>query len=436
MSAPPAPHRDAGLKRAIGAWGLGANVFNTVVGAGIFVLPAALAREAGAQAPWAYVACTLIMAGVVICFATAGSRVPTSGGPYGYAQAAFGPFVGFLTGVLVWLGSVLACAGIAAGLAGQAARVWPALADPAARAGVVMLMLGVLAAVNLRGVAAGSRLVDAMTALKLLPLALLLAAGAIFTLHGTEPPPMASQGAGLGRAMLLAIFAFQGMETALGVSGEVRDPHRNVPRGLIGAMAAIAVLYMAVQLIAQRTLGSGLAQSTAPLADAARTVWAPLGPVLLAGTAASMLGYLAGDVLSAPRVLFAFARDGVLPQRLGRLTPKTAIPSFAILTHVIVAAVLAVSGGFEELVLLAALASTGVYIVGCVAAVVLQGRGVAEAGAPLRVPGLWAAALLGIAGMGWLTVNAKPQELLGLGVTLLVGAGLYAIAKRRRAALT
>src|SRR5215467_5035218 len=105
--------RDRDLKRVVGPFGLAANIVNIVIGAGIFVLPAAISREAGAAAPLAYLACAIIMGAVALCFAEAGSRVPTSGGPYGYAEAAFGPFVGFVMGALIWLSAVLASAGIA-----------------------------------------------------------------------------------------------------------------------------------------------------------------------------------------------------------------------------------------------------------------------------------------------------------------------------------
>ena len=426
---------DTGLRRSIGAFGLGATVFNTVVGAGIFVLPAALAKEVGAATPLAYLACTVIMGAVALCFAAAGSRAPTSGGPVGFAEAAFGPLAGFLVGVLIWVASALAAAGIANALADAVANVAPVLSGRVARGLMIAAVLATLAAVNLRGARTGARLVEGLTLVKLLPLALLLAAGAWAVLAHPAPPPLPPGRARFGRAMLLALFAFQGMETALGVSGEVRDPARSVPRGLLGAMGAVAALYIAVQLVTQRLLGAALPESTAPLADAAASVWAPLGAVLAAGTAASFLGYLAGDVLSAPRTLYVFGRMGVLPGAFGRVAPGSRAPTLAILTHVAVAAVLALTGGFVELATLASLASVGVYLVGCAAAVMLQRRGVAQAGPPLRVPGLWAAALAGSAGMVWLTVNAHLSELAGLAATLLAGGLLYAVrTPARRAA--
>ena len=432
---------EGGLRQAIGPWGLGAAIFNTVVGAGIFVLPATLAREAGSAAPLAYLGCTAIIGCVAVCFAAAGSRTPVSGGPYGYAEAAFGPFMGFVVGVLVWLGSVLAAAGISAAIAEAVASVAPAFAQPAPRGALIVALLAGLAAVNLAGAASGTRLVAALTVLKLLPLAALLVGGALaLGVHPAAAAPLPAGGAGFGRAMLLAVFAFQGMETALGVSGEVRDPARSIPRGLLGAMAAVAVLYVALQLVVERLLGAALPGSHAPLAAAAAVVWRPLGAVLLVGTVASMLGYLASDALSAPRTLYAFGEAGVLPRAYGRAWTRTGAPALAIVTHVTIAVALALTGGFVELATLAALAVAGVYVIGCVAAVVLQRRGTARAGPPLRVPALWIPAAVGVLGMLWLGANASLAELAGLGASVGVAAAVYAVRRRmgavRAAALT
>ena len=267
---------DHGLARRVGAAGLAAAVFNTVVGAGIFVIPATLARAIGPAAPLAYLACVFAMGAVSLCFAAAGSRVPTSGGPAGYAQAAFGPLVGFIVGVLVWLGALLAAAGIAAAVVDSLARLWPILEQPAPRALAILALFAALAGVNMGGVAPGSGLVSLLTVVKLAPLALLLAVAGphvhVANLAFHTPPARA-----FGRAMILALFAFQGMETALGVSGEVREPSRNVPLGLLAAMGGVAILYVAVQTTTQGVLGAALGHAHAPLAEAVGRDRAPVG---------------------------------------------------------------------------------------------------------------------------------------------------------------
>ena len=421
--------RDAGLTQGVGAPGLAVAVFNTVVGAGIFILPAALARDIGSAAPLAYLGCVVVMAGVVLCFAAAASRVPTSGGPYGYAEAAFGPYVGFLIGVLVWLGAVLAAAGISAAIADAAARLLPVFGQPWARDGLIVALLGGMGVVNIFGVAPGTRLVGVLTVAKLAPLAVLLAVGSLH-MHPAYLALRTPAPAAFGRAMLLAAFSFQGMEGALGMSGEVRRPARNIPLGLLSAMSAIALLYIAIQLVTQGVLGPALGRSAAPLADALAGVSPALAALLLVGASVSMLGYLAGDTLSAPRVLFAFGRDGFLPAWTAALHPRSQAPYVAILLHVGIGALLAVSGSFVELVILSALATVGVYIVSCAAAVVLQHRKLARAGPPLTLAFLPAAAVVGVVGMVWIGAHASGREALGCAATLVVSSLWYFAADR------
>ena len=420
---------DTGLARRLGSVGLAAAVFNTVVGAGIFVIPATLARDVGPAAPLVYLACVLAMGAVALCFAAAGSRTPTSGGPYGYAQAAFGPLVGFIVGVLVWLGAVLAAAGIAAAVVDSLARLTPIFAQPVARSVALLALFAGLAAVNVAGVTPGTRLIKGLTVVKLAPLALLLVLGAPH-IHPANLAVTAPAPAAFGRAMILALFAFQGMETALGVSGEVNDPARNVPRGLLAAMAAVALLYMAVQAVAQGVLGPALRLTNQPLAATLGAVAPPLAAVMLAGASVSMLGYLSSDALAAPRVLFAFARDGLLPRAVAMTHPRSRAPWVAVLLHAAVAAALALSGSFIELAVLSSLATVLVYTVGCLAAVRLQSRGVALAGAPLHVRGLGAAAAVGVLAMAWIAVHAAPAEAAGCAGAVLAAAVWYGLARR------
>ncbi len=433
MKQPP-PQQHPEPPRAIGAAGLGAAVFNMVVGAGIFVLPAALAREVGAAAPFAYLACVVTVGAVVICFAAASSRVAASGGPYAFVHAALGPGAGFLAGVLVWLGSVLAAAGIGAALIDALKEFFPVLDGALPRAAGLIVLYAALAAVNLRGGASGSRLSGVLTLAKLAPIAVLLGVGAFhvqarnFSLAAPDPKAF-------GRAVLLATFAFQGMEGALGVSGEVRRPERNVPLGLLGAMGVIACLYLAIQVVVQGVLGPALAHSSSPLTDAMRAAAPTLAPLIAVGAAVSMLGYLSGDTLSAPRVIYAFARDGFLPRGLGSVVGPARAPAAAIILHVVVAAVLAITGAFVQLAVLSTLAIACVYLVGCVSAVILQRRGIALAGPPLTLRGLEVAATVGVVGVAWIASHATRQEALAGAIALAVSLVWYLLVRRRRLAM-
>jgi amino acid transporter len=424
--------RDRDLKRVVGPVGLAANVVNIVIGAGIFVLPAAVAREAGSAAPLAYVACAVIMGGVALCFADAGSRVPTSGGPYGYAETAFGPCAGFFMGGLIWLSAVLAAAGIGSALVDTLANFFPSLRDPVARACLIIVLFAVLALVNMRGAAPGARLVDFLTAAKLIPLCVFLVAGSVLVVPANLPLAAPPSTQGFGRAMMLAIFAFSGMETALGVSGEVRMPSRSVPIGLLAAMATVTLFYIAIQLVAQGALGGALSNSPAPLADALAPLSRGLSLLLTAGAAVSMVGWLAGDVFSAPRVIYAAARDGFLPAWLGLVGARSHAPVAAILVHVLMAALLALTGTFVELAILSTLATVGIYILGCASAMVLKKRGIAIAGTPIDLKGTGFAAVVGIGGMIWVAAQATLREILGIAVALLMIGALYLLARHLR----
>ncbi len=425
--------RDAVLRRHIGPWALAAAVVNGVVGAGIFTLPAAMAQAAGASAPLAYLVCGIAMSFVVVCFAEAGSRLPTSGGVYGTVAFAFGPLTGFVCGMMTWMASVLACGGIASALAATAGTVLPALSEGWGRAMVILVSIGAIALVNLRGVREAAWMVAAVTLLKLVPLLLFVAVGAVALAGGwlPAPAPLATPPAsGLGDAVILGVFAFSGMETPLAASGEVTDGHRSVPRAVFGAMGFVLLLYVAIQLVAQHLLGAGLGGQAAPLVAAA----ARLGPlaraVLVAGAGLSMLGWMGSDILGAPRILFAFARDGLLPRILGRANPVTHAPDIAILLHSGIAAALALSGSFTGLVVASTLNTVGLYFLACGASWVLHRRGTSTLGTPVSFAALPVAALCGMAAMTLLVCVAPRGEALGLVAVVVGSMVLYAVMRR------
>jgi APA family basic amino acid/polyamine antiporter len=423
--------RDQGLVRALGPWSLGCGIFSIVVGAGIFVVPAELARGLGAWAPMAILGCALAVGAVAICCAEAGSRIATSGGIYGCVEAAFGPRAGFICGVLLVVSGVLANGGVSAALAATAAALAPPPWAPTVRVASIIGVLGALALTNLRGARRGGQLVTVSAIVKLLPLLVFVVVGlgAIQRANLALPP---STSPAIGHAVLLALFAFTGMESALAVSGEVAQPNRNIPRGLLVALGGVTALYVLIQLVAQGILGSALAGSATPLADAMTRINPLLGLLLLTGAALSMLGWLGADILSTPRGLFAIARDGHLPALFGRLHPSTHTPNAAILTYVAAAAALAITGTFAELAVLAALASTVLYVYICLAALRLRQRGIALAGAPLDFRWLKVAAVTGVGSMIIMIVLASPVEILGLALLVAVSLLLYASFRRPR----
>jgi basic amino acid/polyamine antiporter, APA family len=422
--------RDSELLRVVGPWALAASIVNIIVGAGIFAVPAALAACIGPYAPLAFLVCAIAVGSVAICFAEGGSRIPTSGGAYGYIDAAFGPLTGYMAGTLLWFSDALACGAIAASLADVCASLAPPAVRAPARAAVIIGVVGGIALVNLSGVARGARLVNAATMLKLVPLAIFIVVGAGAVHSENFLQSVAPTTGGLGRALILAMFAFTGMETSLSASGEVARPARTIPRALAIAMLTVTLLYVAVQVIAQGILGPSLQNSTVPLADAMARISPALRALMLAGAALSMFGWIGGSLLGTPRMLFAFARDGYLPGFLGRVHPRTHVPHVAILCYAALAVGLALTGTFAELAVLATLGSAAVYIAGCAAAGRLARRGVARAGAPLNYRWLRAAMLIGIAGMLFLIGLASRAEIIGLLAVLAGSAAVFLVSKR------
>jgi APA family basic amino acid/polyamine antiporter len=426
--------RDEGLLRVIGPVGLTASLVNTVIGGGIFAIPAALALTVGSAAAFAFLLAAVVMGLVAAAMAQAGSRVARSGGIYAYAEAAFGPLAGYLTGVLLALTCVLAAGGVAAALVDSLATLSPVLARPLFRAGAILLLFGALVAVNLRGVHAGTQVAAGSAILKFLALLLFVGLGATLV----RPEHLALQHApavsSLVRGAILAVFALAGMEIALGASGEVRDPARTIPRALFAAFFLVVLLYLAIQVVAQGVLGPDLATSHAPLADALARV-SPAGRYfMLAAGAASMLGWLAGDVLGSSRMFFAFGRMGVLPRRLGAVHPRTRVPHYAIVAYGVIGALLALTGTFASLVFVASVSNMLLYVACCAGAWELErkARSLGDTAQPGRSGVIPLLAMLGLLGV---LCYSTLRELLAVGAVLVVASILYWMtAAGRRAA--
>jgi APA family basic amino acid/polyamine antiporter len=425
-----ANERDVGLVRALGTWGLAASVISIIVGAGIFAVPGALAASVGVYAPLTFLACILAVGAVGICFAEGGSRIPTSGGVYGYIEVSLGPLVGYVAGTLKWFGSLMSGASVAAALADVAASVTPAAWVAWARAAVIIGSVGGIALINVRGVRDGARLIGFATALKLVPLLIFIAVGATAMQRANFHSPAGLIHAAPGRAVILALFALIGMETALCASGEVAEPARTIPRALALALSTIAFLYVSIQVVAQGILGPALATSTVPLADAMARFGPGLRSLMLLGAAISMLGCIGSDILGSPRMMFAIARDGLLPRVLARVHPRTHVPHVAILTYAVVQIAFALSGTFAELAVLSALTVAGLYITGCFAAWRLARRGIALAGQPLGFRWLGAAASCGIGGMLIIIALASRAEIMGLLTLIAISAAAYLLQTR------
>ena len=428
---------DVALVRAVGSFALTAAVINVIVGGGVFQMPAALAATLGAAAPLALVAGALAIFPVALCFAAAGSRTHATGGPYTYLGAAFGPFAGFVAGALMWISNVSSSAGVGAALSVQVGTLVPAFDSPGMRAGLIIGVYALLFALNSFGIKLGARAIALLAGLKLTPLFALIVVGLPFvdwSAVSFAPGELPSLTA-LGASMVLVMFAYSGMETALVPSGEVNDPARSVPRATIAAIVLVVVLYLGLQIVGQGVLGAALAGSRVPIADTAGALWAPGRTLLLATACVSMTGFLLGNLLGSSRLLFSLGRDGYLPQAYGRVSAGSRVPLLGLATHAGIACVLAVGGSFTTLALISGGAICLVYGFVALAAWRLQQRDVRERGEPFRLHGGAAIPLLALLIMLAILLTLTSLEWLAIGVSLAALVAVYAVlaAVRRRA---
>lgn len=422
----------AKLQRIVGVRALALMIVNVTVGAGIFGMPALAAHDLGAAAILAYVVCAIVIGLVGLCFAEAGSRVAGSGGLYAIATAAFGPFAGGMVGMLLFTANgAFSDAAVAALFANTMAVLVPWFANPFARAGLIIATYGCFAWLHIRGARGGLAAAQVTTVVKLVPLIVLVVAGAFYihpeNLKWTTVPEFST----VARTSTALIFAFLGLEGGMSLSGEVSSPARTIPRAILFGMLGIVTLYIGVQLVAQGVLGEALrGASTAPLADTARVAFGEMGGTLvLIATAMSTLGFLAADTLATSRVPFALGEDGFLPAAVGRIDPVRNTPAVAIACYVTLCTVLALSGTFTALALIAASGTLLMYLICCLAVLRLRAKKVQGAESPFTLPGGPAIPLLAAAGIVALLASLQRNELFALGAVVLVCAVPYSIRR-------
>jgi amino acid transporter len=421
------------LVRALGVRQLSASIFNYTVGSGIFALPAIAVAKLGSAAPLAYVACMVIMALVLLCFAEAGSRVSMTGGPYAYVEVALGPFIGFVAGIMLLLTGTTAGAAVAVLFAKSATALIPSAPDWLPPA-IIVSVITLLVIANVRGVRNSARVIEGITVVKILPLIAFVVIGIAFV----HPANFAwQQTPGVMQVLAtsgIVIFAFSGIESALAPSGEVNNPSRTIPLASFLALGAATVLYLAIQAVALGIEGLALAdERVTPLANAAKSVVGPIGyTVMVVGATLSMLGYLSSNILSVPRSWYALGRDRFLPSALSAVHPKFKSPHVAIVFHSAIIVAMALSGTFDQLAKFANLTAFVLYFLCAIAVWVLRKRDVRGDGPPFIIPGgpiipivtCIVNAVMIVATAGW-------QDAVGLTAAVVLSFALYLIRRTR-----
>ncbi len=416
--------------RTLGRWDLAAISMNTIVGSGIFLLPATAAAAVGAWAPLAFLVSGLLSLLFAMSFAEASSRVSGTGGPYLIARAAFGDVVGFEVGWIFWLSRLAAVAASYNVFLAYLAGFFPAAGEFPVRAAVITLAVALVTGLNIRGVRTGAALTNAFTVAKLAPLVLLVLAGFAFVAVQGLPAATPAPDGSFWRAVLLVAFAFGGFEVATVPGGESRAPVRDVPAALFLSIGGALGLYVALQFVCY-ALVPGLGASARPLGDAAAAIaGAPGATLVAAGALLSTAGYVFGAGLVVPRIAYALAEGGQFPRVLARIHPAFRTPWVAIVAHGIITWTLALSLGFFSLVVVNVLARLVVIGVTCAAVIHFRRRG--EPADGYRAPGGLLAPVAGLLAVAVLLTQAEARELLWGCGALLAGAVLYPVIKHPR----
>lgn len=415
---------EADLVRGIRRWDLVAICINGIIGAGIFGLPSRVYALIGTYSLIAFVACALVVALIILCFAEVSSRFEETGGPYLYAREAFQPAVAFEIGWLIWLARVTAFAANCNLLINYVSFFWLSATTPLWRALIIVFVVTVLAIINLLGIRQAAIVSNAFTIGKLVPIILFIAAG-LFFLNPQAYELGATPSTGdFSKSVLLLVYAFTGFEMATIPAGEVRDPQRSLPRALLIAILIVAVLYIMIQVVCVGTL-PGLAQSQKPLADAGtQFLGAAGGAIISAGAIISISGNLNILLLSGSRLPFAMAEQKQLPAVVGTIHRRFFTPYVSILITAALMLFLTLKSSFLQALTISTIARLVTYGATCLALPVFRAKRDTPPAA-FRLPGGTVIAILSLLLIVWLLLNSTLEEAQAAAVAAAVGLAIY-----------
>ena len=420
-------------------------VMGGIVGAGIFANPSEVAHRV--HTPFLILGVWVLGGFIAMCgafiWAELATRLPGTGGQYLYLREAYHPSVAFVYGwgllLVTQTGGMAAVAVIFSSyFRALTGVVW----NDSAIAAVVLL---ILTGINCLGARAGSNVQSALMLLKIAALAALVVLG--FGLGGgsLKSGPLLAQPASfgllkdIGSAMVPIAFAYGGWQTATFVAGEMRDPRRDLSRGLLLGVAAVVGLYLAVNLACLRVLGpAGLDATTTPASDVMRIALGERGAQwIAAGIAISTLGFLSQSMLTGPRVYYAMARDGLFFKSVGRLSRRTSAPVVAIILQGVAATMIACSGTYGEILNFTVTVDFIFFGMTAASLFILRRRQVGSDAAIYRVPGypfttiLFVLSCAGIVGSA--IVASPANSAIALGIMLAALPVYYYWSRFRRA---
>jgi amino acid transporter len=427
------PIESPGLHRGLGRFDVVALCVNSIVGAGVFAMPAGLAIDAGRYSLAVIFVAFVVVGFLALSLAEVSSRYDVTGGPQVYAQRTFGPVTGFTVGWLFSVSRLASYALIAQVMLDYAAALWPALAATGPRAIAITVFTLGLAVINVRGVTRGAWVGNLLTIAKMLPLGLVALAGLWFAGWDAVPATEPSEPDGLMDALQLALFACVGFDVAAIVAGEMRNPKRDLPISILGGLGISCLLYLLLMLACFGVLPD-TAASRLPLMDVAERFIGPTGATLMAVAAViSCAGGLAVQMLVSPRNIFALGEAGDLPRAIVAVHPAYRTPWVSIIIYATLSWLLTITGTFKYVLAIFVISRMLAYGSTAAALIVLRRR---EGPAPVTVRGGIVVSVLAIAACVALLATASLQAVRDVVIVVLIGFAIRALVRRHAARST
>ncbi|MFN3801592.1 APC family permease [Belliella pelovolcani] len=409
------------LKRGIQRWDLVFLIINSVIGAGIFALPAKVFALSGVYSIAAFLVCALVMMVLILVFAEVSSRFERTGGPYLYVHQAFGPLPAFIIGWLLMLTRLFSYATLINLMVLYLSFFSEAFNEPTIRILIILSITGLITYFNWIGVKNTARVSNFLTVAKLFPLAVFILVGLFFidfnNFESGELPSLANFSA----STLLLIFAFGGFEAGLVNSGEIVEPKKNLPFGLITAAAVISGFYVLIQFVSIGTLPD-LANSDKPLADAATGFMGWWGGMFITiGAVVSIMGTLNVQILSGSRLPFALSEENQLPRFFGKIHPKFSTPWVSILFFASLVAFVAIFWGFMNSLAVSVISRLVLYALVCASLIKLR-KSEPKSNNFFKIPFGNYFAIAGILLTIWLLLGTRSEEIID--TLIWTGGGL------------
>ena len=413
------------LVRTVGFIGIALLALNSIIGAGIFTLPAIVATKAGTASPWLFLFVGLGIITVVLTFGQLASYFKDSGGPILYTKAAFGPLTGFSTGWILYISRVTAFGANSNALAIYLGTIWPWVNTGQGRAAVITIICLGLTWVNYIGVKDGIRTLSVFTILKLTPILLLIVIGLKHVSLDVFLQPNLPNINELGPTILLLVYAFVGFESATYVSGESTDPKKSLPDAMIKTVLFVGVLYFLIALVFISVLPTG-GEHDVTLVSLGEALLGPVGIIIITLAAVfSIGGNLGSMMLAVPRLTFSLSEQNLLPKWFGNIHPKYQTPANSIIFFGILSLIFALSGSFVFLVIASSLTRLLSYIASiCALPIIIKNADERTKAESLSLIGGYTIPIIAFLVCVWITAQSNIDAwkltlgLLGIGLIL------------------